>query len=110
MTKLNMDIEIDLEELRTTAALAHLNMQEDELKAAFPAFKQMLWFFSAMQNADKDTAAFDGDIETLSTAGAPVQSEWFRKDCPLTAALNDKNIIENSGESDGKFVVMPNVL
>jgi hypothetical protein len=44
---------MNIEDLKETAALAHLNRGEAELEAAFPAFEQMLGFFAAMQAADE---------------------------------------------------------
>ena len=55
-----------IEDLRETAALAHLNLDDEALDAAFPAFEQMLGFFAAMQSADEDTAAFAAPVTKLS--------------------------------------------
>jgi aspartyl-tRNA(Asn)/glutamyl-tRNA(Gln) amidotransferase subunit C len=100
-----------IEDLQVTAQLAHLNMDEKELAAAFPAFEQMLGFFAAMQAADKDTAAFPEAVETNRT----VSSDHFRSDnpnnSPNTASngLNE-NLLNNAGDRDGRFIVVPNVL
>jgi aspartyl-tRNA(Asn)/glutamyl-tRNA(Gln) amidotransferase subunit C len=109
---------MDIEELKATAQLAHLNLSEEELTKAFPAFEQMLGFFAAMQAADGDTAAFPGG------AGANVRTVsagHFRPDTrnPNSAhttasnGLNQPlipNLIDNAGERDGRFIVVPNVL
>ncbi|MDR2841684.1 MAG: aspartyl/glutamyl-tRNA amidotransferase subunit C [Spirochaetaceae bacterium] len=107
---------MDIEELKTTAVLAHLNMSQKELEEAFPAFTQMLSYFAAMQNADGDTKAFKDPIEGLSSAGEPEQSSHFRGDSVsengkslLETGLNTV-LIENSEEKDGRFIVVPNVL
>ncbi|GMO26569.1 MAG: hypothetical protein Ta2B_06800 [Termitinemataceae bacterium] len=109
-------MDIDIEELRTTATLAHLNMEESELTAAFPAFRQMVGFFTAMQNADNDEAAFGVSIAALSAEGEAMQSKFFREDKAL-AAISDaeklplnENLLANSPQRDGRFVVVPNVL
>jgi aspartyl-tRNA(Asn)/glutamyl-tRNA(Gln) amidotransferase subunit C len=124
---------MDIEDLKVTAALAHLRADEDELAVAFPAFEQMLGFFAAMQAADEDTAAFPEEprpslaerrVLLPSAAGANVRtvvSSHFRPDAyPNNAhttasnGLNDqpliRNLIDNAGERDDRFIVVPNVL
>jgi aspartyl-tRNA(Asn)/glutamyl-tRNA(Gln) amidotransferase subunit C len=100
-----------IEDLQETAALAHLNMGEKELAAAFPAFEQMLGYFAAMQAADKD--------ETIKEAAAvrTVDSGFFRPDAANQNNFNNnasnvlpENLINNAGDRDGRFVVVPNVL
>jgi aspartyl-tRNA(Asn)/glutamyl-tRNA(Gln) amidotransferase subunit C len=113
-----------IEDLQVTAQLAHLNMGEKELAAAFPAFEQMLGFFAAMEAADKDPAAFIGG--GADTAAAPqmsgmtraVQADHFRLDAsphnPAAGlngeALVPETLINNAGDRDGRFIVVPNVL
>ncbi|MDR2374933.1 MAG: aspartyl/glutamyl-tRNA amidotransferase subunit C [Treponema sp.] len=46
---------MNIEDLRETAALAHLNLGDEELSGAFAAFEEMLGFFTAMQVADRET-------------------------------------------------------
>jgi aspartyl-tRNA(Asn)/glutamyl-tRNA(Gln) amidotransferase subunit C len=119
-----------IEDLKETAALAHLNADENELADAFPAFEQMLGYFAAMQAADKDEAAFAAGLSGIApeaSAGghAPsprtVSSDHFRPDRAQAArganaqdALNGEpqvsRLIDNAGERDGRFVVVPNVL
>jgi aspartyl-tRNA(Asn)/glutamyl-tRNA(Gln) amidotransferase subunit C len=99
-----------------TAALAHLNLGDEELAAAFPAFEQMLGYFAAMQGADADSAAFpqgaaaDGGLPAAGCAGAG----RFRGDCPNPGAENppglSERLLDNAGERDGRFIVIPNVL
>jgi aspartyl-tRNA(Asn)/glutamyl-tRNA(Gln) amidotransferase subunit C len=116
---------MDIEDLKVTAALAHLNLDEGELKSAFPAFEQMLGFFAAMQAADEDTAAFPAaDSRHVDAAGANVRtvvSGHFRQDAHPNNAhttasngLNDQplipSLIDNAGERDDRFIVVPNVL
>jgi aspartyl-tRNA(Asn)/glutamyl-tRNA(Gln) amidotransferase subunit C len=116
---------MDIEDLDVTAHLAHLNLDEGELAAAFPAFEQMLGFFAAMQAADGDTAAFPASLSGPSArpdaAGAnarTVSSGHFRPDGPgiqnpHTAHNNQppaRNLVDNAGERDGRFIVVPNVL
>jgi aspartyl-tRNA(Asn)/glutamyl-tRNA(Gln) amidotransferase subunit C len=100
--------------MKETAALARLNLGEDELAAAFPAFEQMLGYFAAMQEADGDRAAFpEAPPESpLSSALArTVESGFFRADRQgdRPAGL-DEQLLNNGGERDGRFLVIPNVL
>jgi aspartyl-tRNA(Asn)/glutamyl-tRNA(Gln) amidotransferase subunit C len=109
---------MNIEDLRETAALAHLNLGDGELAAAFPAFEQMLGYFAAMQAADKDEAAFgaNGGQEAapagLSALARTVSSGHFRLDNqnPHTNEDIAGRMLDNSGERDGRFVVVPNVL
>jgi aspartyl-tRNA(Asn)/glutamyl-tRNA(Gln) amidotransferase subunit C len=119
-----------IEDLQETARLAHLNMDEKELAGAFPAFEQMLGFFAVMQAADKDTEAFSAGSTDLSGPSRSVSSAHFRSDASrnnpnsshntASAGLNDpapdprrtlcQNLLDNAGDRDGRFIVVPNVL
>ena len=119
-----------IEDLQETARLAHLNMDEKELAGAFPAFEQMLGFFAVMQAADGDTAAFPAGNTDLSGSSRTVSSAHFRSDTSgnnpnsyhntTSAGLNDQakdlrrtlcqNLLDNAGDRDGRFIVVPNVL
>jgi aspartyl-tRNA(Asn)/glutamyl-tRNA(Gln) amidotransferase subunit C len=139
---------MDIEDLKVTAALAHLNLDEGELQSAFPAFEQMLGFFAAMQAADEDTAAFPAeaaaDFRHVAAAGANVRtviSSHFRPDAQAACGIQSfsmrspaegrhahpnnahttastglddrsliRNLIDNAGERDDRFIVVPNVL
>jgi aspartyl-tRNA(Asn)/glutamyl-tRNA(Gln) amidotransferase subunit C len=113
---------MNIEDLRETAALAHLNLGDEELAAAFPAFEQMLGYFAAMQMADKDEAVFSAEGETvssgLSALARTVSSGHFRRDNQNSNTNIPGNspedltglLLDNSGERDGRFVVVPNVL
>jgi aspartyl-tRNA(Asn)/glutamyl-tRNA(Gln) amidotransferase subunit C len=104
--------EIPIEDLRITASLAHLNVDEAELEAALPAFRDMLSYFAAMQAADNDEKAFGGPIKGLSFAGESVDAAHFREDAALPGAAEDLTgaMLDNSGERDSRFIVVPNVL
>jgi aspartyl-tRNA(Asn)/glutamyl-tRNA(Gln) amidotransferase subunit C len=117
-----------IEDLQATAQLAHLNMGEAELAAAFPAFEQMLGFFAAMQAADNDAAAFPagfaGDAAHIDSSALVASSAHFRPDGPAYHAHNSPNagsiganddalvssLLNNAGDRDGRFIVVPNVL
>jgi aspartyl-tRNA(Asn)/glutamyl-tRNA(Gln) amidotransferase subunit C len=101
---------MDMGDLKETAALARLNMNETELAAAFPAFEQMLGFFAAMQAADADTEAFPGGASRFAAPGAA--PDFFRPDIPgaFPRSHNQESLLDNAGERDGRFIVVPNVL
>jgi aspartyl-tRNA(Asn)/glutamyl-tRNA(Gln) amidotransferase subunit C len=112
-----------IEDLRETAALAHLNLSEEELAASFPAFEQMLGFFAAMQAAD-EAAGFpppetpENSGESWSGITRNAASDHFRPDTacrnnPAAGADNQDpiwNLLDNAGDRDGRFIVIPNVL
>ncbi|MDR2534657.1 MAG: aspartyl/glutamyl-tRNA amidotransferase subunit C [Treponema sp.] len=108
-----------IEDLQETVQLAHLTMNDQELAQAFPAFEEMLGFFTAMQAADEDAEAFPpgnlngNPMDRDSLAALTVTSRHFRQDNPdtdnLSQSLNE-NLLDNAGERDGNFVVVPNVL
>jgi Asp-tRNA(Asn)/Glu-tRNA(Gln) amidotransferase C subunit len=105
-----------LDDLVTTAGLARLRLDKAELEKALPAFEQMVSFFSDMQNADDDTAAFGASIADLSRDARESGTAQFRGDdiAGVTGynpgfSLNEA-FLENTGERDGPFMVVPNVL
>jgi aspartyl-tRNA(Asn)/glutamyl-tRNA(Gln) amidotransferase subunit C len=127
---------MEISDLRATADLAHLNLAESELAAAFPAFEQMLAFFAAMQAADEDKDAFPVPISGLSRTARAVSPDHFRLDTANSPEnrspdasndpdkghnlsnndgsfdnmLRDNALLDNAGERDGRFIVVPNVL
>ncbi|MDR2049565.1 MAG: aspartyl/glutamyl-tRNA amidotransferase subunit C [Treponema sp.] len=105
---------MDQKELEETAELAHLNINKEELAAALPAFEQMLGFFAIMQGADTDTEALGpaAGIAAGQAAGALlVSGSHFRGDtAPDGAAVSKEDMLNNAGDRDGAFIVIPNVL
>jgi aspartyl-tRNA(Asn)/glutamyl-tRNA(Gln) amidotransferase subunit C len=116
---------MDLKELEETAQLAHLNVSKDELAAALPAFEQMIGFFAAMQDADSAAFGSAAGVQQLSAgqaAGARlVGADHFRNDDETgagnaayngagSAADRNEQMLNNAGERDGRFIVIPNVL
>jgi aspartyl-tRNA(Asn)/glutamyl-tRNA(Gln) amidotransferase subunit C len=107
-----------IEDLQETAQLAHLNLDETELTGAFPAFEQMLGFFAAMQAADEDTRAFSASVSSLNEPQWTASSRHFRSDIvqnnsnnpPYSSDGPNENLLNNAGERDGRFIVVPNVL
>ncbi|GMO53343.1 MAG: hypothetical protein Ta2G_11260 [Termitinemataceae bacterium] len=106
---------VDIGELKTTAVLAHLNMSEDALKKTHPSFEEMLGFFEAMKKADTDSEAFCTPINSLPVQTIQGDSEFFRHD-ELSANQNtaenklNETLLDNCGEKDTNFFVVPNVL
>jgi aspartyl-tRNA(Asn)/glutamyl-tRNA(Gln) amidotransferase subunit C len=101
-----------IEDLKLTAALAHLNLSDEELEAAFPSFEQMLGYFAAMQAADNDPALQAAGREDTIAGKAQVTSAYFRPDQGLENAghIDAAGLLGNAGARDGRFVVIPNVL
>jgi aspartyl-tRNA(Asn)/glutamyl-tRNA(Gln) amidotransferase subunit C len=104
---------MELTDLRETADLAHLNLSEEELRGAFPAFEQMLSFFAAMQAADTDGTlpAISAQTEGMAASAKVVAADYFRPDTtrPAEHGLGE-SMLAKAGERDGPFIVIPNVL
>lgn len=103
---------MDIADLKETAALARLTLDDAELAAAFPAFEQMLGFFQAMQAADSGAETPPAEARPYAAAVPPRPAEFFRPDNPPHALcrVNPENLLNNAGERDGRFIVAPNVL
>jgi aspartyl-tRNA(Asn)/glutamyl-tRNA(Gln) amidotransferase subunit C len=123
---------MEFQDLQDTADLAHLNMDQSELRGAMGAFEEMLTFFAAMQSAGQDQAAFSASI--IGPGGAPpgepapnpakaevpldltvsarqVNAAFFRPDAPNpVAGPAPEQMLSKAGERDGPFIVIPNVL
>jgi len=111
-----------IEDLKETAEMAHLNPDEAELTRIFPVFEEMINFFDTMQAADGDKAAFPGGLASVSSALAGASANYrtvnsgFYK--PNTGASPkdsrsssfNETLLDNAGERDGRFLVVPNVL
>jgi aspartyl-tRNA(Asn)/glutamyl-tRNA(Gln) amidotransferase subunit C len=118
--RLCKNFRVNIEDLRETAELAHLNLGEDELKRAYSAFEQMLGYFAAMQAADLDAEAFPqgltGGADSLEAneSSRTVLAGHFRPDGSAEAALREGGLaqamLEKAGERDGPFVMVPNIL
>jgi aspartyl-tRNA(Asn)/glutamyl-tRNA(Gln) amidotransferase subunit C len=104
---------VEIEDLRKTAALAHLNLDETELAGALSAFEEMLGYFALMQAADGESM---GPASGISAVARAVSSSHFRGDrgsSPASAPPGEDRIdamLDSAGERDGRFVVVPNVL
>jgi Asp-tRNA(Asn)/Glu-tRNA(Gln) amidotransferase C subunit len=103
---------MDIDELKVTAQLAHLTMTDEELRSVLPAFDEMLDNFALMQAADNDAAAFGAPLAEIDTERPPVHADWYRADAGNTDApqVASDTMLDSSGERDGPFIVIPNVL
>jgi aspartyl-tRNA(Asn)/glutamyl-tRNA(Gln) amidotransferase subunit C len=124
---------MELQDLQDTADLARLNMGEAELRAAFPAFEEMLSFFAAMQQGTcAPPVVGESALESVPQAGGGdvfsaagdhtdgmaahtrlVDAGWFRADGASPGNSPDglsEQLLSKAGERDGRFVVIPNVL
>ena len=105
---------MELTELRETAELARLNLSEEELEKAFPAFEQMLAYFAAMQAADADAAlpAVSGQTEGMAASAKVVAAGYFRPDAARPPSEQNlcEALLTQAPERDGRFMVIPNVL
>ncbi|MDR1363512.1 MAG: aspartyl/glutamyl-tRNA amidotransferase subunit C [Spirochaetaceae bacterium] len=115
MPSLSMDSTISgaaalsIDDLRITASLARLNTSDEELETAFPAFRETLSYFAAMQTAEIGDEPFNGaDVEAIN-----VPLTHFRADSGSTAKSDpdlNEALLDNSGEREGRFIAVPNVL
>ncbi|MDR0550705.1 MAG: aspartyl/glutamyl-tRNA amidotransferase subunit C [Spirochaetaceae bacterium] len=104
-------IAFGIEDLRETAALARLNLSEEEINASLGAFSEMLSYFAAMQEADSDTAAFGKNLSEVHDERFAAASGHFRPDEPHPQDVRTaEKILSLAAETDGRFIVMPNVL
>ncbi|MDR2049374.1 MAG: aspartyl/glutamyl-tRNA amidotransferase subunit C [Treponema sp.] len=102
---------MDQKELEETAELAHLNINKEELVAALPAFEQMLGFFAVMQGADTDPLVpAAGAAAGQAAVARLVSSGHFRGDTAPAGAVPAEDMLNNAGDRDGAFIVIPNVL
>jgi Asp-tRNA(Asn)/Glu-tRNA(Gln) amidotransferase C subunit len=104
------------DDLKVTAEAARLRLSDAELDAVFPAFAQMLDYFSQMQDALKDDAAFGASIAALARTAPESDENWFREDAeraiddPAPSTASAAVLLGNSTDNDGRFFVVPNVL
>ena len=111
-----------IEELKEVADMACLSPNEKELAALFPQFSEMIGFFDTMRDADRDSAAFPKGLAPVSSALAGASGNYRKVDSGFYSAganaaadgnsaldLTEK-LLDNAGERDGRFMVVPNVL
>jgi len=101
-----------IDDLKETAALARLNLDENELAAALPVFEQMLEYFAVMEAAGGDRAAFPEGLVSPPTVQARL-SGATEPAAPLknnACSGPDEALLRNAGEREGRFFVIPRVL
>ena len=111
-----------IEELKEVADMAYLQPNESELAGLFPQFAELLGFFDTVQAADGDSIAFPEGLAPVSSALAvasgnyrKVNSGFYRSagsTSPNDSSSRDliEKFLDNAGEKDGRFMVVPNVL
>jgi len=103
-----------------TASLAHLDLSDDEVAAALPAFELMLEYFAAMKAADEDADAFGVSIMDIQPSA---QDSQFGNRVRLDLLSNQNNnqnsnplsnlaneLVNRAPERENNFIVIPNVL
>ncbi len=92
---------MNLDELYLTAKLAKLELNEAEAEKLAVEVSRMLEYFSVMEGVDVD--GLDATVQTLSGENVT------REDSVSSADVTDK-MIANAPETDGRFIIIPNVL
>lgn len=90
-----------VDDLKVTARLAHIDLDEASLAAALPAFEQMLDYFAAMMAADEDGALREPAVST-SIVDSCMGPRALRPDSV------DKHISENNAANNNTFTNDPN--
>jgi aspartyl-tRNA(Asn)/glutamyl-tRNA(Gln) amidotransferase subunit C len=98
---------ITIDDLKNTAALASLNLDEDKLAAVFPAFEQMLGYFNAIQAADSDLAAFPEGLDVTDAHNSPAVGSAFFRPAINDVLSNNDNLMSNAAQRDGRFIAIP---
>jgi Asp-tRNA(Asn)/Glu-tRNA(Gln) amidotransferase C subunit len=115
-----------LDDLKVTARLAHLGLSEEDLGSALPAFEQMLDYFAVMQTVDGSMAGTTGTADIEAVHSDLVLSVHQFNNNSLTHSANfnspnnpgnhndnpiaNHNLLNQAGERNGNFIVVPNVL
>ena len=99
-----------MNDLQETAALARMNLSEQEQGELFCAFEQMLSLFDLMQAADAALPAFAKQADFVTAMAIPVDSGYLRSDTAETPLDPVESMLSQAPERDGSFIVIPNVL
>ncbi len=92
---------MDKDELKITAQLAMLELNDSEMKAFEAEVSRTLEYFSQMEKLDV------GGIE--GTTHGLMEENRMRRDTPADVNLSDR-LLEESPETEGRHIVIPNVL
>jgi aspartyl-tRNA(Asn)/glutamyl-tRNA(Gln) amidotransferase subunit C len=108
---------MEFQELEITAQLAHLDVGKEQLTSLFPAFEQTIAFFDTMEDTETDPSfarafSLTADIGKNSppAASAFVGEADLRADTVTSDPALKELLLNNSGDRDGSFFVIPNVL
>lgn len=98
---------MDSSELRTTAELAQIELDENELAALGVAVEQMVDYFSRMNEIDVD--------DLPPTTHALLSQNRTRDDQVLSDRVDSRRstpdeLLESAPELEDRFIVIPNVL
>jgi hypothetical protein len=63
-----------------------------------------------MQAADGDDAAFGAALASFTPVRPAHEATFFRTDDAAAGAASGDEMTPNAGETDGRFIVIPNVL
>lgn len=92
---------MNLDELYLTAKLAKLDLGEKEAENLALEVSRMLEYFSVMEKVD--VTGLDSTVQTLG------QENITRPDIVSSVDVTEK-LISNAPESEGRFIIIPNVL
>ena len=92
---------MNLDELYLTAKLAKLDLGEKEAEKLAVEVSRMLEYFSVMEKVD--VTGLDATVQTLG------QENITRSDIVSSIDVTEK-LISNAPESEGRFIIIPNVL
>jgi aspartyl-tRNA(Asn)/glutamyl-tRNA(Gln) amidotransferase subunit C len=92
---------MDRSELKVTAELAQLELNDDELESLGAAVSQVVEYFSVMQSVDVS--------DLVPTTHVLQQKNRVRPDAPDDGVDPDA-LLENAREVEDRFILIPNVL
>lgn len=98
---------MDLSELRTTAELAQLELDEAELERLGTAVEQMVVYFSKMSEIDVDSLS--PTTHALLSRNR-TRSDQVLADEPDRRRSTPDQLLENATDLEDRFIVIPNVL
>ena len=92
---------MNLDELYLTAKLAKLDLGEKEVEKLGVEVSRMLEYFSVMEKVD--VSGLNATVQTHR------QENITRSDIVSSVDVTEK-LISNAPESEGRFIIIPNVL
>ena len=92
---------MDIQELYTTAELAHIELKPEELQGLQRAVEQMVTFFEKMAEVDVSNLQ--------ATTHAFIKGNRVRPDVVIPSNFADE-MLEQAPDLEDRFIVIPNVL